>query len=281
MSRDALKHKAELLHDMHRGDDILVLPCAWDAASAKVFAAEGAKAIGTTSLGVAASLGYTDGEKIQLEEYLQIIRRITRVVGIPVSVDIEAGFSRTAKGAAANVKLLLEAGAVGINVEDLDHSGGGKPALVPIPSMIEKIRAIRVMSEGYGVPVFINARTDAVWLSPGNDAEAAFQGAVERGKAYGAAGADCIFVPGDLDLAAITRLVQAIPSPVNIVIKSKTPSVGELREAGVKRVSLGSGPMRAGMGLTRKIAREALGSGTYLTMLDAAIPLDEVQSMFR
>lgn len=272
--------KANNLRMLHAGDDILVLPCAWDAASAKVFEAEGSKAIGTTSLGVAAALGYQDGQKIDFQDYLHILRGITRVVRVPVSADIEAGFASTPDAVAGNMKEVLRAGVVGINLEDVDHSRSGGRLLDPVPFMQEKIRAVRAMSDAYGVKLFINARTDAIWLAAGNDFEAAFREAVDRGKAYGAAGADCIFIPGDLDLAAIARLVQAIPHPLNIVVKAKTPPVAELRKAGVKRVSMGSGPMRAAMGLTRKIAREILSKGTYDSCLEAAIPLDEVQRMF-
>jgi len=278
--RETLTKKAQALRDFHSGEKMLVLPCAWDAASARVFELAGAKAIGTTSLGVAALFGQRDGQRIRFDDYLNLVRCITDLVDPPVTVDIEAGFADDPKEIAANMRAVLDAGAVGVNIEDLAHARNGSPSLVPVPAMLERLGAIRDMSRKFGVHLFINARTDAVWQSPGKDPEAALQNAIERGNAYGSAGADCIFVPGHLDLAAVTRLVQSIRHPLNVVVKAKSPSLTELQQAGVKRASLGSGPMRASLGLTRRIARECLSQGLYSTMIAEEIPLDEVENMF-
>jgi 2-methylisocitrate lyase-like PEP mutase family enzyme len=282
----AQKSKAERFRELHTGEEVLILPCAWDVASAKVFEAQGFNAIGTTSAGVSAALGYQDGQKIDFQEYMDVIRRIVRRVTVPVSVDIEAGYAGTIDGVVANVRAVLDAGVVGINIEDENHARSDGLTLEPVAHMLRKIGAIREMSDAYGVALFINAKTDAIWLSVGP--HAGFDEAVLRANAYGAAGADCVFIPGDLDLQTITRLVKAVPYPLNVVIKDKTPSIGELRSltptrsntSGVKRLSMGSGPMRAAMGLTRKIGWEALSMGTYRNCLEFAIPYDEVKGMF-
>jgi 2-methylisocitrate lyase-like PEP mutase family enzyme len=147
--------------------------------------------------------------------------------------------------------------------------------------MLEKIKAVRAMSEAVGLSLFINAKTDAVWLGAGEDAEAVFREAVDRANAYGDAGADCVFIPGDFDRDALVRLIGALRHPLNIVIKESTPPIQVLREIGVRRLSMGSGPMRSAMGHTRRLAREILDSGTYRTCLEGAIPFAEAREGFQ
>lgn len=257
-----------------------MLPCAWDVASAKVFEAEGFEAIGTTSAGAAASLGYADGQKIGFPEFLHSIRRIVRSVRVPVSVDFEGGFSQTVEGVAANARQVLEAGAVAVNIEDENHSRSGGLLLEPLDHAVRKIEAIRAVGREFGVDIFINAKSDAVWLSAGDGEEESLQEAIRRANAYGDAGADCVFIPGDPDQDTIARMVRSIRYPLNIVMKATTPPIARLRELGVKRLSMGSGPMRAAMGLTGAIAREIRGSGTYESCLRMEIPYRQVQSLF-
>lgn len=280
ISTETQARKAAELRALHATDDILVLPCAWDVASAMVFEREGFRAIGTTSLGVAAALGFADGQRLDFQEYLRLIRKIAGRVQVPVSVDIEGGYANTLEGITANMEEVLRAGAVGINIEDEDHARSDGRTLKPISFLEQGIRAIRAMSDSQGVPLFINAKVDAFWLSVGDGPDAIFQETVRRANAYGAAGADCVFIPGDLDREMITRLVAAVPYPLNVVIKATTPPADVLRALGVKRLSMGSGPMRAAMGLTRRIGREILTNGTYETCLEGAIPFDEMRSMF-
>jgi 2-methylisocitrate lyase-like PEP mutase family enzyme len=279
MDKNVQKQKAESFHALHAGDDILVLGNPWDVVTARIFESERYQAIGTTSAGIAATLGYPDGQQIDLHEYLEVVRRIVRSVSIPVNVDFEAGFSTTAEGVAANALEVLRTGAVGINIEDENHSRAGGLILEPVPHMSAKIDAIRAVSRDYGVPLFINAKTDAVWLTYGGDLESAMTEAILRANAYAAAGADCVFVTGDFDLEEVRRLRREIPHTMNIVIKSKTPPVAELRALGVKRLSMGSGPMRAALGATREVAREAIRSGTYEACLRLGIPYYDVKGM--
>jgi 2-methylisocitrate lyase-like PEP mutase family enzyme len=280
-AREAQNRQAQLLREWHSGPDVLLLPCAWDVTSAKVFEAEGFKALGTTSAGIAATLGHSDGQKIDFDEYLHVVRRIVRAVRLPVTVDFEAGFGTSVEQVAQNTEDLLRSGAVGLNIEDENHARSEGHLLDPIPLVVAKIRAIRAVGDAFGVAVFINAKSDAVWLSAGASLEASVDEAVRRANAYGESGADCVFIPGNFDAPRIARLVAAIRYPLNIVLKESTPPVSVLRSLGVKRLSLGSGPMRAAVGLTKRIARELGASGTYDLCLDLALPFEEVQAMVR
>ena len=253
--------KAALLRQLHQGPSILRLANVWDAASARIVEQAGFPAVATGSAGVAFSLGYPDGEAIPLDEMLGQVRRIARAVAVPVTADLEAGYDDIEETAAG----LVDAGAVGLNLEDF-KSG----ALVDLPIQIAKIQALRRTG------VVINARTDIYHIG---DLATRFDRTVERLLAYKDAGADCLFAPGVRDEETIARLVDALQFPLNILAGPGTPSVARLQELGVRRVSLGSGPMRATMGLMRRIAEEFRDSGTYTQMLDGAISYAEVNKL--
>ena len=269
------KERAQQFLELHRGPQILILPNVWDAASARVVEAEGFPALATSSAGLANTLGYRDGERIPLDDLLWMVRRITRVVQAPVSVDFESGFAETPEHAAANCRRLLDAGVVGINLED----GTRDPArpLTEAALQVEKIRAIRATAAG--ISFVINARTD-IFLRAVGPEETRFDRAVERLLQYRQAGADCLFIPGVTELPAITRFVDALSAPVNILATAGCPSVFQLKQAGVARVSFGSGPMRATMGLLQRIAREARQSGEFGAMLEHAIPYRDANALF-
>jgi len=245
--------KAHKLLQLHHGPKILVLPNAWDAASARVFEAAGFEAIGTTSAGVSFSLGYADGENVPRGEMLAATARIARRVHVPVTADIEAGFGESLEDLASTIRSVIEGGAVGINFED--RAG---MRLVEMDAQIERIRVVRETAAAMKMPLVINARTD-VYLLGFND----FQLAVDRLNAYRDAGADCLFVPGVMESDVIAALVKAINGPVNILAVGGAPSVAELEALGVRRVSVGSGPCRAMMALTQEIAKELRTQGTY------------------
>jgi len=271
------KERAQQFLELHRGPQILVLPNVWDAASARVVEAEGFPALATSSAGLANALGYRDGQQIPLDDLLWMVRRILRVVQAPVSVDFESGFAKTPEQTAANCQGLLDAGVVGINLED----GTRDPAepLTEAALMAEKIRAIRAMAASAGIAFVINARTD-IFLRAVGPEEARFDRAVERLVQYRQAGADCLFIPGVTDLPAITRFVDALRAPVNILATAGCPSVFQLKQVGVARVSFGSGPMRATMGLLRRIAREARQSGEFGAMIEYATPYRDANALF-
>jgi 2-methylisocitrate lyase-like PEP mutase family enzyme len=265
--------KAELLRRLHHGPDVLVLPNAWDCASARIFERAGFPAIASTSAGLANSLGYPDGQRIPREEMLAAVKRIAACVGVPVTADLEAGYEDIAKTTAG----LVDSGAVGLNLEDLDYGGTG--GLLEIGKQVEKIAAVRRIGDELGVKLVINARTD-VYLAQIGDAESRFGRTCDRLRAYIEAGADCVFIPGVRDEDLIGRLVQVLKFPINILAVAGTPPVQRLKELGVARVTVGSGIMRATMGLTRQIAQELRTRGTYNKMVEGTIPYAEANSLF-
>ena len=256
---------------------MLVLPNAWDAATARVFEAEGFPAIATTSAGVAASLGYPDGGVVPADVMFAAIARIARAVRVPVTADVEHAYGATADAVAAVVLRVIEAGAVGINIEDCVP---GRHALEPIPLQVQKIAAIANAAAAAGVRVVINARTDVCLLALGPP-ESRLAVAIDRGNAFLAAGADCVFVPGVHDRDAIGELVRGINGAVNVLAVAGTPPIAELEALGVARVSVGSGPMRASLALVRTIARELNATGTFEAFTSRAIPYDELNELMR
>ncbi len=262
--------KAAQLRQLHHGPSILRVANVWDAASARIVERAGFPAVATSSAGVAFSLGYPDGEGVPLEEMLAAVRRITRVLSVPVTADLMAGYDDIEKTIAG----LVAAGGVGLNLEDFQNG-----ALVEVPLQMEKIRAIRRTGDRLGVPVVINARCDVFLEQIGDDATR-LDRAIERLRAYKEAGADCLFIPGVRDEETIGRLAGALRFPINILAGPGAPSVARLQALGVARVSLGSGPMRATLGLMRAIAEELRDSGTYSRMLDGAVPYRDANDLF-
>ena len=265
--------KATKLRALHHGPEMLVLPNAWDCASARVFEDAGFTAIATTSAGVAFSLGYPDGEYIRPEQMLMAVKRIADCVNVPVTADLEAGYDDPAVTTAA----VVEAGAVGLNIEDLD--GGSPGELVELDAQVQKILTIRRVGEELGVALVINARTD-VYLAQIGEPAARFGLALERLHAYIEAGADCVFVPGISDEALIHEFVGALRFPLNILIGPGMPALNRLQEIGVARVSTGSGIARATIGLTRRIAREIKETGSLASVFDGAISYADANRLF-
>ena len=270
------KSKALLLRKLHHGRRILVLPNAWDAASARIFEDAGFPAIATTSGGVSASLGYPDGENTPRDEMVAAIRRIARSVAVPVTADIEAGYGRTPRDVAATIETVIQAGAVGINLED--GTRDPKRPLREIAEQVERIKAAREAASAAGVPMVINARVDVYLRRVGEESER-LEHTLRRARAYLEAGADCIFpimAAGDATIAALAR---EIDGPINLIVGPGIPAIPKLQRLGVARVSFGSGPMRAAMGLTRRIAKELLSRGTYTTLFRDAIPGGEMNRL--
>jgi len=266
---------AELLRTLHRTPPIFVLPNAWDAASARLFEAEGFPAIATTSAGVAASLGYPDGGAVPAREMFEAVSRIARAVRVPVTADIEHAYAATPDAVADNVLRVIAAGAVGINLEDFVP---GAAELEPLPLQVDKIRAIIKATHKAGVRLVINARTD-VFLRAIGPLETRLGIAIERGKAFLTAGADCVFVPGVRDAETIGALVRGIEGPVNVLAVDGTPPIAQLEALGVARVSLGSGPMRAALAVVRDVARELKSTGTYSAFTAKAMTFNDVNEL--
>lgn len=258
--------KAASFRVLHSGREILLLPNVWDVASARLIEESGFQAVATSSAGIAFSLGYPDGQRISREQMLAVIARIAKAVRVPVTADVEAGYGKTPEDAGRTARAVVEAGAVGMNLEDA--MGDSPSVLVELPLQLEKIRAVREMASRLRIPLVLNARTDMYLLQIGDPAER-YDETVRRLSAFREAGADCVFAPGLRDAPAIGRLVADLKCPINILAGPGSPSVPELSKLGVARVSLGSATMRATVGWLRRIAQELKATGTYSNLEDA------------
>lgn len=251
-------HKTTLFRSLHEAHQPLRLSNAWDVASARIAEVAGAKAIATTSAGVAWSLGSADGNKLDRERAVDIVTRIVKAVKVPVTADIEGGYADSPEGVSETVTDVLKAGAVGINIED----GNSAPE-----HFIEKIAAARRAANHLGVDLFINARTD-VFLSGNGSEEQQIEQAVKRAGLYVSAGADGIFVPGATNEASIGALVEGISVPVNVMVGPGSIGVTELGRLGVARVSLESGVAQAAYAIAQRAAVELFTVGTYGSVAD-------------
>jgi 2-methylisocitrate lyase-like PEP mutase family enzyme len=275
MTLEDQKQKALTFGQLHRGPKTLLLPNVWDVASARLIEEARYPAIATTSAGVAFSLGYPDGQKISREEMLARVARIAKAVRVPVTADVEAGYGNRPQDAGATANGVIEAGAVGMNFED--GTGDAAHPLADLSLQLEKIHAIREAASKTEVPLVLNARTD-VYLAAVGEPEKCYELALQRAFAYRDAGADCVFVPGVRDPDTIARLVKDLKWPLNILAVHGSPPVPELEKLGVARVSLGSAPMRATLGLLRRLAEELKTSGTY-SQLEGAPAHTDVNRM--
>ena len=272
---EAQRRRGETFRRLHSGKPILVLPNVWDVASARIVEQAGFPAIATSSAGVAFVLGYPDGEVISREEMAAAVARITAHVTVPVTADMESGYGRRPEDAAATVRAAIAAGAVGMNFED-SPGERGEP-LLPETQQVERVRAARQAADASGVPFVLNARTD-VFLEQVGEPAARVEHAVRRLNAYRAAGADCLFAPGVTDADTIATLVRQVKGPLNVLASAASPPVPELERLGVARVSLGSGPMRAGLTALKRLTEELRGAGTY-GALAGAIPHAELNRL--
>ncbi|PDT28719.1 phosphonomutase [Rhizobium sp. L9] len=244
--------KAKAFGALHKKGDPIVLYNIWDAGTAKAVADAGAKALATGSWSVAAAHGFADGEKLPMSVLVETAKSITEAVDLPLSVDFEGAYSADPQGAAANVAKLMEVGVIGINFEDRVVAGEG---LYPVDSQAARIRAIRAMADSKDMPFFVNARTD-LFLAESDLSKHAdlVDEAIERGRAYAAAGGSGFFVPGLIDPALIEKICAASSLPVNIMMRTGAPDVKTLAKLGVGRISYGPGPYRSMM---EKLRQEA------------------------
>jgi 2-methylisocitrate lyase-like PEP mutase family enzyme len=276
------REKAERFLGFHHGGEILVLLNSWDVGSSKLIEASGYKAVATTSMGIAASLGYPDCQVIQLAEMLAAITGIVNAVEVPVSVDIEAGYGDDLEEIIDSVGQIIATGIVGINIED---SVDMNPVLVDEQAFCERISAIRRLSDSMGFHLVINARTDSFYTSSGS-AQQKLAESIRRGNKYREAGADCIFVQPVWDRETIATLVKEIDAPINILSNPTIgaglpPSIRELQDLGVARVSLGSSLMKATLALIKKVADELSEKGTYGILSDALAPIPETALAYK
>ncbi|GAA1251798.1 hypothetical protein GCM10009665_48110 [Kitasatospora nipponensis] len=267
--------KARLLRRLS-ADTVLVLPNAWDAGSAAVIAAAGAPAIATTSGGVSWSLGRGDGQGLSRQEMVDAVRRIAASVDVPVTVDVEGGYGPDPADVAATVRAVVAAGAVGVNLEDSTAVGG---PLFDLAAQGARLRAARRAATDAGLPdLVINARTD-VFLFGIGAADGRSHDVLARAEAYAEAGADGIFVPGLLDLEGLRALCARSPLPVNAMAVPGGPTVAELADAGVRRISLGTALAQSAYSVAHRAAAELFGTGGHTT-LGGALNYGELNGLF-
>ena len=255
--------RARAFRAMHE-PPALVLPNAWDAASARLVEEAGAEAIATTSAGIAWSLGHSDGSRLTRAAAVEAIRRIVVAVQVPVSADIESGYADSLDELATTVRAVIGAGAVGITIDDRDNS-----QLRSIDEQGQRIAHVRQTADETGLPLFINACTDAFSTSSAPDLDARLGEALQRADAYARAGADGIFVPGVTDPATVRQLADQVRVPLNIMTDPTAPTIAALAECGARRISIGSGLAQATSNLIAQAAGEILSEGTYRILRDA------------
>jgi 2-methylisocitrate lyase-like PEP mutase family enzyme len=237
---------ANVFRALHLTDTPLILPNVWDPLTAAMVAEAGFPAVATASAAVALSRGFDDGEQILFEELVELVKCIGSVVDVPVSVDFERGYGDTPQHVGENTARLIEAGAVGVNIEDShDHD-----TMRSIDDQCERIAAVRVAGETIGVPIFINARTDVFMLDAKLHAEA-----IPRLRAYVEAGADGVYPIMCDDRDTLEKISQATEKPINVFLKADTPPVSSLVEVGVRRISMGPGLLSLAMGATNDALR--------------------------
>jgi len=271
MESATLREKAEAFRRLHAGPGVFVLPNVWDVVTARLVETAGFPALATTSAGVAWALGYPDGERISRDEMLAVVGRIARNVRLPVTADMEAGYGTAPEAAAETARGTIAAGAIGLNLEDGTDDG----SLLDVTLHVERIRAVREAGAAAGVPIVVNARTDAFEIKEWTPAERLAE-AVRRANAYHGAGADCLFVPHVSDAETIARLAREIEGPLNVIAGPPAPPIPELARLGVRRASLGPRLIQALLGLLRRAATELRDRGTYEAIKDL-IPFAELQ----
>ena len=269
--------KAEALRALHVPGKPLLLLNAWDAASAAVIARAGAQAIATSSAAAANALGYPDGQHLDRAQMVAAVAAIAAAVDLPVTADMEAGYGDEAADAAATARGVVAAGAVGLNLEDTTDEGD--EPLLSIERFAAKIHAVREVGSTTGVPLVLNARTD-VFIAGVAAPATRLERAIDRGRAYLDAGADCIFIPAVADPTVIAALVDGIGGPVSVLAGVGSPSLPELAELGVARVSVGSGAYRAVLALAGRIAADAYGNDSLAAMTAEQFPFDSAQVLF-
>ena len=267
--------KAEEFRRLHDRKNVLILPNAWDVPSARVFEDEGFPAVATSSAGMMVSLGYPDGEEIPTGEFVAVVRRVARVLSVPLSVDMVGGFGGSPSIVARSVRRVVDAGAVGINIEDFVHS---TRKLLSIDKQVSRLRALVRLKDTMRIPFVINARTDALRFAAG-DENKRFDEALRRAAEYRDVGVDCVYPMGLTDSTSVSRFVRALDFPINVMVRKGLPTVPELQRLGVARVSFGPSASYAAMGLLRRASREVRERGTYETLIEGAITFDELNAL--
>lgn len=260
---------ATTFRELHR-QGVLLLANVWDAGTARLVESLGAKAIATTSAGVAWSLGYPDGDTLPIAKLADAVAGIARVLRVPLTVDSESGYSDDPATVADNIARLIDAGAVGINIED----GDKQPAL-----LCAKIEQIKRTSTRMGVDLFVNARTD-VYLAGLAPEERRVEETLARAQRYREAGADGLFVPGIADGDEIRALAAGAGLPLNVLVRPNLPSASELERLGVRRLSAGSSTTGSAYARIAALTRNFLHDGASAPLTEDAMPYSDINALF-
>lgn len=276
MDKEKQVRKAREFLAFHHDPKLLVLPNIWDPLGARLLQHLGFAAVATASAAVAYSLGYDDGQRIRFATMLDVIRRVAASVDVPVSADVEGGYAVEPQAVAENVRQVVRAGAVGINLEDGTQDDG---PLFPVELQCDRIRAVRAMANREGVPLVINARTDVfIRPAPGRRVDKIAE-TTTRAKAYLEAGADCIYPITVGDIETLREIHAAIGCPINVYASKSAASMKELEAAGISRLSLGPGLIKASLTAMKKVAMDLKGYGSYDSFARDVISNDEIEDI--
>lgn len=257
--------KAQQLLSLHNNGKLLILPNVWNPIGARMLQAKGYPAVATASAAISESLGYSDGEQLKLDTMLDMVTRIVRSVDLPVTADFEAGYADTIEDLQVNISRLLDTGAVGINFED---SFDDSAHLRPIPTQVERIKAVREVAERRGVHLVINARADSFFAEGFSSNEERIEDVVTRLNAYTQAGADCVYPVGRGDKETLTILRKRLTAPINVLATAKTASLNELQALGINRVSFGPYIFRSLLAKMSAMQDEIKYMGDYGIVMD-------------
>jgi 2-methylisocitrate lyase-like PEP mutase family enzyme len=269
MMYSSSKAKAAAFHRLHHADHILVLPNCWDVLSALVLREAGAKAIATTSAGLAWAHGYPDGEKLPVDALIRAIREITQVIDLPLTVDLESGFTDDLPTLATTIDAVIDAGTVGINLED----GSKTPEL-----LVSKIHVVKEVADRKDVPLFLNARTDVVLRSLVPEPEAVNE-VVRRGSLYRQAGGDGFFVPGLVQVDKIRAVVESVDVPLNVLATREAAPITEIEKTGAKRLSVGARLSEAVFGRLKHLATTLLHDRSLDELFTESLSFAEINKL--
>ena len=254
---------------LHKGPKILVLANCWDAGSARLIESLGARAMATTSAGVAWALGYPDGDALPLDLLVAAVAGMTRVIKVPLTIDMEGGYGKTPKAVGTAVGKVIDAGAIGMNIED----GGSSPDL-----LCRKIEQVKRTAKRKGVDFFVNARTDVYLRELVPPAKRVAETLV-RAKRYRDAGADGLFVPGAAQAAEIRGITAAAGLPVNLLAWPGLAPASELQKLGVRRLSAGSAISQVAAATALAKAKAFLRDGDSGLVREGAMTYGELNAL--
>jgi 2-methylisocitrate lyase-like PEP mutase family enzyme len=277
-NNDTQQAKAIAFKALHHSGEMLIIPNIWDPLGARLLESLGYPAIATASASVALTNGYDDGEQIPLHDALTRITEITRIVKVPVSADFESGYAGNDVQLQRNVELLLQTGVVGLNFEDFNMRTG---ELYPVDVQCKRIKVIRKVGEAAGIPFFINARTDVYLRANLYPQDKKLDETIARGKAYLDAGGDCFFPPGMKDKDELSKLIQALKSPVNIIAVPGIPDFKTMEDIGVARLSLGPGYLKIAIKAMKDLALKLKGHDGLTDVLQNDVTSDHLKKLVK